>query len=319
MSASSGPTAGAARPVAGLAPSAIKPRRWRVKPDTLKAVVVVSPSLIAVGVFVYAFIAWTGYISLSKWNDVRPNYTFAGLANYIALFNTSRFMIDIHNTIVFTVLFLASCLVIGFILAVLLDQKIKGEVVFRTIFLLPFAVSLIATGVAWRWLEAPNSGLNVLFKLAGLGFLQSRWFSDPNIGIAAVVIPATWQLSGYVMALYLAGLRSIPAELHEAAAIDGAGSLQRYRYVVIPLLWPVTVTSLIILGNVALKIFDLTSAMTGSGPAFADDVPAYFMFQATFQSNNFAEGASIAILMLIFSSLLVVPHIISQRRGDSEG
>ncbi|MGH7862394.1 MAG: carbohydrate ABC transporter permease [Candidatus Dormibacteraceae bacterium] len=318
MSASSGPAAGAARGIIGLSPASVKPRRRRVKPDTLKAIIAVSPSLVAVGVFIYAFIAWTGYISLSKWNDVRPNYTFAGLTNYIKLFNTDRFLIDIHNTIVFTVLFLASCLIIGFVLAVLLDQKIKGEVIFRTIFLLPFAVSLIATGVAWRWLESPNSGLNVLFKIVGLGFLQSRWFSDPNIGIAAVVLPATWQLSGYVMALYLAGLRSIPSELLEAAAIDGADSLQRYRYVVIPLLWPVTITSLIILGNVALKIFDLTSAMTGSGPAFADDVPAYFMFQATFQDNNFAEGASIAILMLIFSSLLVVPYLVSRARGGGE-
>lgn len=316
MSASSpGPQQGTGRIVA-QAPSATR-WRLRIEADRLKAILVVSPSLLAIGIVVYAFMVWTGYISLSKWHDVRPNYAFDGLENYVQLFQTQRFLIDLHNTAVFLVLFLASCLVFGFILAVLLDQKIKGEVIFRTIFLLPFAVSLIATGVAWRWLESPESGLNLLFQFAGLNFLKSNWFADPNIGIAAVVLPATWQMSGYVMALYLAGLRSIPAELHEAAAIDGANSVQRYRFIVVPLLWPVTITALIILGNVSLKIFDLTTAMTGSGPAFIDDVPAFFMFQTTFQSDHFAQGAAIAIVMLLLSSILIVPYIISQQRQEA--
>jgi glucose/mannose transport system permease protein len=282
--------------------------------DTLLAVLVLTPSIVAVAIFVYAFIFWTIYSSLSRWNDVVPDYTFVGLRNFERLLQTDRFLTDLHNILVFTVLFLVESIVVGFLLAVFLDQRIRGEAVFRTIFLLPFAVSAVVTGVAWRWLMNPDSGINLLFKIVGLGFIHSRWFTDPNFGIAAVTIAASWQMSGYVMALYLAALRGIPAELREAAAIDGAGTVALYRFVIIPLMTPVTYTILVILGGIAIRLFDMTSSMTSSGPAFADDTPAFFMFQTTFQSNHFSQGAAIAVVMLIMAGLLTIPYLISTGR-----
>ncbi len=197
--------------------SPVARRRRRIQTDTLWAIIIISPSILAVLIFIYGFIAWTGYISLVNWNDVTPTYSFVGLQNYVRLFfNTPRFIIDLKNTVVFSVVFIGQCLVLGLLLAILLDQHIKGEVFFRTVFVLPFAISAIVTGVAWKWLMNPSSGIDTIFGALHLDFLQNKWFADPHIGIAATAIAAAWQMSGYTMALYLAGLRSISAELREA-------------------------------------------------------------------------------------------------------
>ena len=226
-----------------------------------------------------------------------PDFSLVGLKNYQKLFDTTRFQIDLQNTVTFTVLFLSACLVLGFTLAVLLDQRIKLEGLFRSIFLFPLAVSYIVTGVVWRWLLNPGSlqlgstGINLLFDNLNLGFLKNGWYTDPAIGIKAVVIAATWQMSGYVMAMYLAGMRGIPEDLREAARVDGANEFQVYRHIILPMLQPITLGAVIILGHMSLKIFDLVVAMTGPGPAFSSDVPAFFMWDTTFRGNNFAQGA----------------------------
>ncbi len=295
----------------------------RLNQDKLYATLFVLPSIIAIFIFIYMFIGWTGYISLTKWNNVIPNLKFVGLRNYIRLFQIERFQIDLHNTLVFTLLFITSCIVLGLGLAILLDQKIKGESIFRSIFLFPMSLSFIVTGVVWRWILNPGSkqlgsvGINQLFDKIGLGFLKSGWYTDPNIGIKAVVIAAVWQLSGYTMAMYLAGLRGIPYELREAAQVDGATPTQVYRYIILPLLKPITIGAIIILGHISLKIFDLIMAMTGPGAGFCTDVPAYFMYDTTFRGNKFAQGASIAIVMLIMVGVLVIPYLIyNARRGE---
>lgn len=285
----------------------------RLRSDNLLAILVLSPSLAAVAIFIYAFVLWTGHIALVRWDDLRPDYAFVGAHNLIRLFATDRFLIDLHNTAIFFILFLAESMVVGFLLAAFLDHGVKGEAILRTIYLLPFAVSAIVTGVAWRWLMFPGSGINLLFKRVGLGFIHPSWFADPHIGIAAVTIAASWQMSGYAMALYLAGLRTIPAELRETAQIDGAGGVAYYRHVAIPMLMPVTFTNFVILGTIALRLFDLTSSMTSSGPAYADDTLAFFMFQTTFQSNHFSQGGAIAVVMLFFACCLTVPYLLSIR------
>ncbi len=292
--------------------------------DRLFSILLVAPSALAIAVFVYGFIAWTAYVSMTNWNDivpfrgVFPQVDFTGLATYQRLFDNQRFITDIQNTVTFTVMFVVACNVIGLLLAVLLDRNMPGEAFFRTVFLFPMAVSFIVTGVVWRWLENPSSGINLLFDAAGLGFLKNGWYTDPNIGIKAVVLAATWQMSGYVMALYLAGLRGISPDLREAARVDGASEWQVFRYVLLPLLAPITVSAIVILGHISLKIFDLTSAMTGPGPGFADDVPAMFMYQTVFQGNHFAQGASIAIVMLLLVSTLVIPYLIYSTRTEVE-
>ncbi len=289
----------------------------RIKGDKWTPILFITPSIVAVGIFVYGFISWTGFISFTKWNNVLPDYTLVGFKNYQKLFANMRFQIDLHNTLVFTVIFVASCLLIGLLLAVLIDQRIKGEGIFRNLFLLPMAVSFIVSGVIWHWLFNPGSiqlgniGVNQLFEKLGLNFLNSGWYTDPKIGIIAVAIAAIWQFSGYTMALYLAGLRGIPLELREAAAIDGASKWKIFYYITLPFLRPITFGAIIILGHISLKIFDLVVAMTGSGPAFSCDVPALFMYDTTFRGNHFAQGASIAIVLLLLVSLLIIPYLIT--------
>jgi glucose/mannose transport system permease protein len=326
----------------------------QVKRDRLISILLILPSIIAIAVFVYGFIGFTAYSSLSKWDALTPDFTFVGLRNYVKLFTIDRFLSDLRNTVTFTVLFLIACLLIGLFLAILLDQRIKGEAVFRSIFLFPMAISFIVTGVVWRWLLNPgtaqtgSSGVNLLFERVGLGFLRWGWFTDPTswhipaesavgglltriglggltssyVGISlamiSVVIAATWQMSGYTMAMYLAGLRAIPDELREAARVDGATELQIYRHIILPLLQPITLSAVIVLGHISLKIFDLVVSMTGPGPAFATDVPAFFMWDTTFRGNNFAQGAAIAILLLIVVAVLVVPYLRYTVRTEAE-
>lgn len=282
------------------------------------------PSVVAIAVFVYAFAGWTGYVSLTRWNDVLPDYTWAGLRVYADLFDTVRFRIDLVNTVKFTGVFLVGCLGLGFGLAALLDARGRGEGMFRTIFLAPLAISFIVTGVVWRWLLNPGSaqlgsvGVNLLFDRLHLGFLKTGWYTDPRIGILAVALAAVWQMSGYTMALYLAGLRSIPDDLREAAHVDGAGTWQLYRHILIPLLQPITLSAVIILGHISLKIFDLVVAMTGSGPGFSSDVPAYFMFDTTFRGNHFAQGAAVAEILLVLVALLTVPYLVYSTRTEAQ-
>ncbi len=292
--------------------------------DRIIAFLFILPSIVAIAIFVYGFIGFTGFASFTKWNSLVPDFSWVGLYNFQKLFDTTRFQIDLRNTVTFTVLFLIFCLSLGLILAVLLDQHIRGEAIFRNIFLFPLAVSYIVTGVIWRWLLNPGSaelgatGINLLFDKIGLGFLKNGWYTDPGIGIKAVVLAATWQMSGYVMAMYLAGLRGIPEDLREAARVDGANEFQIYRHVVLPLLQPITLGAVIILGHISLKIFDLVVSMTGSGPGFSSDVPAFYMFDTTFRGNNFAQGAGIATILLLMVAVLIVPYLIYSTRTEAE-
>ena len=284
--------------------------------DRTLAVLLLLPSLVAVGVFVYGFIGWTGYVSLSDWNSFVPDLSFVGLRNFIDLFQTPRFQIDLRNTAVFTSTFLVGCLAIGLLLALLLDQHVAGESLFRNIFLFPMAISFIVSGTAWQWLLNPSTGVNLLLESVGLAHLKSPWYTDPRTAIFSVVIAALWQMSGFTMAMYLAGLRGISDELREAGRVDGASEVQLYRHVILPLLTPVTVTAVIILGHISLKIFDLVFAMTGSGPAFSTDVPGIFMYETTFRGNRFAEGAAIAVVMLAMVAVVIIPYLIQTTRAE---
>jgi len=277
------------------------------------AFVVLLPSILAVALFIYSFIGWTFYISTVKWNSVLIDYSFVGLKNWQRMISDARFHADLRNLAYYAIGFMSQCIVFGFIIAALLDQKIKGEAFFRTIIIFPFAVSGIVTGVAWRWLMQPSTGVNLIFAYLGFENFQPTWNSHPQYGMWAVTIAASWQFTGYVMALYLAGLRGIPQELREAAAIDGAGSYATYRYVIIPLLMPVTFTAIVLTGMNSIRVFDLVSAMGGSGPAFATDTLALYMFQSTFGAYRYSLGATIGAFMILLSGFLVVPYLRSMR------
>ena len=298
-------------------PSALA--RVRLRRDYLLSALIVLPSVVAVGVFVYGFIGWTAYVAMSGWNSFLPDLSFVGLRNFTELFQTPRFQIDLRNTLVFTVTFLIGCLGVGLLLAVLLDQRIWGEGFFRNVYLFPMSVSFIVSGTAWQWLLNPSTGVNLLFEAAGLDRLKSPWFTDPTIAIYSVVLAAVWQMSGFTMAMYLAGLRGIPDELREAAHVDGASEWQLYRHIILPMLNPITLSAVIVLGHISLKIFDLVFAMTGSGPAFSTDVPGIFMFETTFRGNRFAEGAAIALVMLLMVAVVVIPYLIWSTGAEREG
>ena len=192
--------------------------------DQIAGFLLVLPSLAAVGIFVYGFILWSVRVSLSQWKGLTPDYTFVGLRNYINLFSDPRFRIDIRNTVIFTLVFVLGSMIIGLTLAILLDQKLPGEAFFRSLFLFPMAISFIVTGVVWRWLMNPAveagrvSGINLIFDSLGLDFLINKWHLTPTWGMAAIALAAIWQMSGYTMALYLGGLRSVSDELREVAA-----------------------------------------------------------------------------------------------------
>jgi glucose/mannose transport system permease protein len=285
----------------------------------LAPVALLLPSVVLVSVFVYGFIAWTGWLSLTNVNDLMVSpVRLVGLANFQHLITLPRFRIGLENTVTFSLTFVTGCLVIGLGGALLINSAVRLEGLWRTIYLMPMALSFIVTGVVWRWLMNPSSGLNLLLEGAGLGALKNGWYTDPAFGIKAIAIAAIWQLSGYTMAMYLAGLRAIPGELYEAAAVDGAGAKQVFWRITMPLLMPVTLSAVIVLGHVSLKIFDLVIAIAGpqGGPAFSSDVPANFMFQTVFQANRFAEGAAVSIVLLVAVSLLVIPYLAwNLRRG----
>jgi glucose/mannose transport system permease protein len=301
-----------------------------------------SPSLLLILIFVYGFIGMTMWVSLSNWKSSTIDLSLANPITgiYSRLFSMTRFQIDLRNTLVFTIIFLLASVAVGLGLALLLDQRVFGNSVFRNVFLFPYALSFIVTGVSWRWLFNPETGINLLVDNLGLNAVlgavrlpdfSPAWLTTPEIvgdlaawipGLDAInaqlgmplamfpiIIAATWQLSGFAMAMYLAGLGTISDDIREAAQLDGATSWRIYRDIIIPLLRPITISILIILGHVSLKIFDLIFAMSGSGPGFATDVPGIFVYEQTFRATRYNLGAAASIIMLLLVSIVIVPYL----------
>ncbi|MCI0182428.1 MAG: sugar ABC transporter permease [Acidibacillus sp.] len=313
--------------------SSFRRKRFRISRDRISALATLAPSIILLGIFVYGFIVWTVYVSFTNWNSFIPNFSFAGLKNYLFVFETFRFQSDLRNIVVFTILFIIACIVIGLFLAMLIDQKIKAESLFRSIFIFPMAVSFVVTGVIWSWILNPQTGVNLILKAMGFKHLPSWFLSTtiiPNITVGqiqlgiplallAVLIAAVWEMSGFAMAVYLAGLRGISDDIKEAARIDGAGSWRIFWSIILPQLKATTTTVVIILTAASLKIFGLIYAMTGPGQEFVTDMPSMDMFQTTFQGNEFAQGAAISVVLLIIMAAFIVPYLISTlKQGEDE-
>jgi len=293
---------------------------------------VVSPSIVAIAIFVYGFISSTVRNSFSNFNSysrlVQNEFEFVGWRNYQRLFQDSRFQTDLWNTLFFTVFFLLGCIILGLFLANTLDRKLKGGRFFQNIFLFPYALSFVVTGTIWSWFFAPGnfptdpSGVNMLLKNIGLGSLQWGWFTVTesigkfNLALIPVIIAATWQLSGYTMAMYLAGMRGIPTSMIEAARVDGGSNWQIFWRVKMPMLRTITLSAMIILGHISLKIFDLIYAMTGSGPNNVTDMPAVYMFDLTFERDRYALGAAVAVIMLVMVAFVIVPYLLSTLKKE---
>jgi glucose/mannose transport system permease protein len=300
------------------------------KSERIIPILMIMPSLVAIAVFVYGFISWTGYVSFTDWNTLVKSSNIIGLDNYKFLFDDFRFQSDLRNTLAFTVLFIGFTMLCGLLLARMVDAKIRGESFFRNVFIFPMALSFVVTGVVWQWVLNPTTGINLVLKSMGISNVP-KWFTSteiiPNIpvgqiefglplAIIAVVLAAVWQMCGFAMAMYLAGLRSIADDLREAARVDGATEGQIFRKVILPQLKPISMSLIIVLAHISLKIFDLIYAMTGPGAMFVTDVPGVYMFETTFRGNHYAQGAGIAMVMLLLISLLIVPYLISSFRKE---
>jgi glucose/mannose transport system permease protein len=299
-------------------------------------IAVLGPSLVLVAVFVYGFIAYTLRVSVSKWQGLVPNLETNDppLRNYTTMFETARFQADLRNIVVFTVLFLTLAVLVGLGLAMLVHNALAGRAVFRTIFLFPYALSFIVTGVVWRWIFTPSAGANLILHALGVD-ANPKWITDPTIAgdvstalepivpggefiqvklgiplaIIPVVIAASWQLAGFAMANFLAALGTLPEELREAASLDGASSRQYHWHVVLPWLRPMVIVVLVVLGHVSLKSFDLVYAMVGQGPGFATDVPGIFVFEQTFRALRYNTGAAASVIMLLLVAAVIIPYL----------
>lgn len=372
--------------------------------DRLIAFLMLLPSLVVIGIFVYGFIAQAIQTSMTDWgqNPAQPPLSANVIKSFVGLQNYENIMTDmlefsfrnsLVNTFFFTVFFVLGCLVVGMLLALLLDQKVVGEGFFRTIFLFPMALSFVVTGTIWRWMLQPNGGINLLPQtLFGLPPIQFSWINSrevwlpfewsnvpailTTVGVAilafiavnyalshrwramqyaiiagivvaliffarlwdaiwlpldvpdaegaiapkgfnaallGIIIAAIWQMSGYVMAMFIAGIRGIPEELREAARVDGCSELDVYRLIVLPQLNPIILSAMIILGHISLKIFDLVFAMAGPDNA-QTVVPGLLVYTEGFRENAFAKASAIAVIMLFFVAIIIVPYLWSQLR-----
>lgn len=275
---------------------------------------VVAPSFAASLIFVYGFIAWTAYISFTR-SRMLPNFELVGLKQYFKLWSMDRWHVAIDNLLVFGGLFIVLCLIIGIVLAILLDQRVRAEGVIRTIFLYPMALSFIVTGTTWKWLLNPGLGLENSMHALGWTSFQFDWLINPKMAIYTVVLAAVWQSSGFVMALFLAALRGVDQDIVKAAQIDGASLPKIYLRIIIPSIRPVFLSAIVILSHLAVKSFDLVIALTGGGPGYATDLPATFMYTMTYSRNQMGLGAASAMMMLATVMAIIVPYLYSELRG----
>jgi len=288
--------------------------RLRSLADVWLPKLVLSPTLAASLVFVYGFILWTGYLSLTE-SRLLPNFEFAGLVQYERLFENERWWTAAKNLGIFGGLFIGVSLALGLLIAILLDQKIRAEGALRAVYLYPMALSFIVTGTAWKWMLNPGLGFEKVVRDLGFANFTFDWLVNPDLAIYTVVIAGVWQSSGFVIALFLAGLRGIDDEIIKAAQVDGASAPRIYWKIVIPSLRPVFFSVLLILSHIAIKSFDLVMALTGGGPGTSSDVPAIFMYQFSFTRGQLGLGAASAMMMLVTIVAVLVPLMYLETRS----
>ena len=275
---------------------------------------VLSPSILISLIFVYGFILVTGFLSLSD-SRLMPRYNFVGLDRYRELFENDVCWTAAANLGWFGIPFIAICVALGLFLAILLDQRIRSEGALRAIFLYPMALSFIVTGTAWQWILNPNLGMQKVFHDWGWTSFTFDWLDNPDRAIFCIVIAAVWQSTGFVMALFLAGLRGVDAEIFKAAQVDGARLPTIYRRIVIPSMRPVFFSVLLILCHITIKTFDLVVALTAGGPGTSSSLPAMFMYTFSFNRGQLGVGAASSMMMLATVVAVLVPLMYMESRS----
>lgn len=297
-------------PQPALPPKTNDLRRWATQ--RLPQIILV-PSLIATVTYVVFFSIWTLWISVSN-STLLPDFSYGGFGEYVALWKSKRWTVSYQNLFLFGGLYVVGSLVMGTVLAVLIDQRIRFEAVFRTIYLYPLAISFIVTGTVWRWIFHPSTGVELALKDMGWLAAKFDWITDRDMAIYVVVITGIWHASGFAMALILAGLRSVDGDLVKAAQIDGASMVRTYRRVILPTIWPIFLAVTIVLLQFAIKTYDLVVALTQGGPGVATTVPAIVVYDLMFQRGQIAQGAAAAVMILVALALILVPYTLYARR-----
>lgn len=286
---------------------------FRDRVGNLLPKIVLAPSFAITLVFVYGFILWTVYLSFTR-SRILPIYDLVGLDAYYRLWSQPSWYMAIKNLAIFGVLYITLCTAIGLFIAILMDQRIRGEGVLRPIFLYPMALSFVVTGTAWKWFLNPGLGLEKTMHNLGWESFKFDWLINTDMAIYTIVIAGVWQASGFVMAMFLAGLRGIDGEIIKAAQIDGAPVVAIYRRIIIPMLRPVFLSAFIVLAHMAIKSYDLVIALTGGGPGNATELPSTFMYSYTFTRSQMAVGSASAVMMLMGITAIIVPYLYSELR-----
>ena len=280
---------------------------WRRRFGSALAGLAIWLPLIASAGHVVVFTAWTTWVSFTA-SSVMPDYDWVGLRNYFAVTRTANFQIAYVNLVIFGSGLVLLTMALGLLLAVLLDQRVRGENVLRTIFLYPLAVSFVVTGTVWSWLLNPGLGIQKVVHNLGWTDFRFDWLVQSDKAIYCVIIAGVWQGAGFAMALFLAGLRSVDADLIKAAQIDGAGPWRMYRRVLLPTIWPIFITVFVILLRSAITSFDLVRALTGGGPGISTNVPTLVVYDFMFQRAELGRGSAAAVLMLLSLVVVMAPY-----------
>jgi glucose/mannose transport system permease protein len=270
------------------------------------------PPLLFAVAQVSVFSLWTAVISFTP-SSLLPDYSFIGLANYSAMLANRSFKVGYGNLMIFGFCFVIIATCLGLLLAILIDQRIRGENLLRTIFLYPMAVSFVVTGTVWQWLLNPTIGIQKMVVGFGWEGFRFDWLIDRDMAIYCIVLAAVWQSSGFAMALFLAGIRAVDGDLFKAAAIDGASTTRTYLRVVLPTIAPIVIAVLVILLQFAIKTFDLVRALTAGGPGISTTLPALVVYDFMFQRGQLGRGSAAAVMMLGSLLVVVVPWLAYKR------
>ncbi len=265
-------------------------------------------------IVIFAYIGtiiWTIQISFTS-SKVFPVQNYVGFTQYARLFTSERWIISVQNLAIFGVLFIAGCLILGFLLAVFLDQRIRAESVFRTIFLYPYALSFIVTGLVWQWTLNPTLGVQQTVRNWGWESFTFDWLSRGDRAIYVIALAGLWQASGLVMAILLAGLRGVDGELWKAAKVDGIPTWRVYLHIVVPILAPMFATATVLLATAVVKVYDLVVALTNGGPGISTEVPAKFVIEYLFQRQNLGLATAASTVMLITVLCVLAPWLYVQ-------
>ena len=285
---------------------------WRARLGRALPHLVIWPPVLICAAHVVVFTLWTTWISFTG-ATLLPDYSWAGLRNYTQMLATRNWTVAFDNLLLYGACFVLLTTAIGFVLAVLLDQRIRAENVLRTIFLYPMAVSFVVTGTVWSWLLNPRLGIQKLVVELGWSGFKFDWLVDRDMAIYTIVIAGAWQATGFAMALFLAGIRAVDGDLLKAAQIDGAGPWRIYRRIVLPAIAPIAIAVLVILLQFAIKTFDLVRALTGGGPGIATQLPTLVVYDFMFQRGLLARGSAAAVLMLLTLLAVLLPYFVYAR------